>query len=101
MIFKKDNFVFGCIVGLLSPVVGMALFKYYKLQGVSFKDAINFMIHSSDGHRLLSAALSVSLLLNLLLLTLYLNMKKDKTAKGIFASTVLYALMVLLLKTFG
>jgi hypothetical protein len=101
MIFKKDNFLFGCIAGLLAPVIGIILFKYYRLEGSSFSDTLDFMIHQSDGHRLLSAALSISLVLNLLLLTFYLNIKNDKTAKGIFASTVLYAVVILLLKTFG
>jgi hypothetical protein len=101
MIFKKDNFLLGCILGLLAPVIGVVLFKYYKLQGSSFGDMVDYMIHQSDGHRLLSAALSVSIILDLALLTIYLNIKNDKTAKGIFVSTVLYAAVILLLKTFG
>jgi hypothetical protein len=101
MIFKKDNFVFGCITGFIAPILGMVFFKYYKLDGSSFKDAINFMIHQDDGHRLLSAALSVSLLLNALLFTIYINTNRDKTAKGIFATTIFYGAIVLLLKTFG
>jgi len=101
MTFKKDNFWFGCVVGLLAPAIGIIAFKYYKLNGSSFGDAFSFMLHDPDGHRLLSAALSVSLILDLVLLTVFLNMANDKTAKGIFVSTVLYAVIILLLKTFG
>jgi len=101
MIFKKDSFLFGCIIGLLAPVIGIILFKYYKLNGSSLSDTLDFMLHQPDGHRLLSAALSVSLILDLALLTIFLNITKDKTAKGIFVSTVLYAVIILLLKTFG
>ena len=101
MILKKDSFLFGCIIGLLAPVIGVVLFKYFKLQGSSFGDMADYMLHQPDGHRLLSAALSVSLILDLALLTIFLNITKDKTAKGIFVSTVLYAVVILLLKTFG
>ena len=101
MILKKDNFLYGCIIGLLAPVLGLMLFKYAKLQDVSYAETFQFMIHDADGHRFLSAGLSLSIILDLVLLTTYLNMKKDKTAKGIFASTVLYVVIVLLLKTFG
>ena len=101
MIFKKDSILFGCIIGLLAPVLGVVLFKYIKLDGISFKEMFDYMLHLPGGHSLLSAALSVSLVLNLVLLTAYLNMKKDQTSKGIFAITVVYAVVVLLLKKFG
>jgi len=53
------------------------------------------------GHKTLSVALTLSLLLNALLFTIYINSAKDNTAKGIFISTVLYGMVVLLIKTFG
>ena len=54
-----------------------------------------------QGFRTLTVALSLSLLLNALLFTIYINAHKDKTAKGIFATTVVYGLFVLIIKTFG
>lgn len=99
MIFKKDNFVFGCILGFVAPFLGLFLFKYYKFSSETYRDTFDFMTHQ-QGHQVLSAALSVSLLLNAALFTLYINTAKDKTAKGIFATTMLYGLIILLIKTF-
>jgi hypothetical protein len=100
MIFKKDNVVFGCILGLVAPVLGLLVFKNYNFKLESYKDTINFMLHQS-GHQVLSAGLSVALLLNALLFTIYINTNKDKTAIGIFVTTLVYGIIILLLKTFG
>jgi hypothetical protein len=52
------------------------------------------------GYRTLSVALSLSLLLNALLFTIYINSGRDHTAKGIFVTTLIYGLLVLSIKTF-
>ena len=100
MIFKKDNFWLGAIIGLLSPMLGILLFKAVKFSIFTLKETLQFMF-MEPGYRTLSAGLSLSLLLNALFFTLYINAHKDKTAKGIFASTVIYGLFVLIIKTFG
>jgi len=46
-------------------------------------------------------ALSLALLVNAVLFTVYINTRKDKTAKGIFALTCVYGLLVLCIKTFS
>jgi hypothetical protein len=38
---------------------------------------------------------------NAILFTIYINSNIDKTAKGIFVATIIYALIALSLKTFG
>ncbi len=100
MIFKKDNLVFGIILGMIAPVLGIFLFKMYKFGIFSYSETFDFM-RLEPGHRTLSVALTLSLLLNAFLFTMYVNTMKDKTAKGIFISTVLYGMGILLLKTFG
>ncbi len=100
MIFKKDNFLFGCILGFIAPIIGIVLFKYYKFDVFTFKETIDYM-RMEPGHATLSAALTLSLLLNALLFTIYINTSRDNTAKGIFATTVVYALIILSIKTFG
>ncbi len=86
MIFKKDNFLMGIIMGLIAPLLGIVIFKMSKLR-VYFKETFQFMI-LEPGYKTLTVALSLSLLLNALLFTIYINSHKDKTAKGIFATTV-------------
>lgn len=99
MIFKKDNFWLGLIMGILAPIVGLLLLKNYKFGVFSYKETLQY-IFLEPGYKTLSAGLSVSLLLNALLFTLYINAGKDKTAKGIFAFTLVYGLFILLVKTF-
>jgi len=100
MIFKRDDIKLGVILGLIAPLIGILLFKLYKFSVFSFKEVFQFMI-VEPGHKTLSVALSLSLLLNALLFTLYVNSGRDKTAKGIFITTLVYGISVLLLKTFG
>ncbi len=100
MIFKKDNIKLGIVMGFIAPLIGVLLFKLYKFSVFSFKEVLQFMV-VEPGHKTLSVALSLSLLLNALLFTLYVNSGRDKTAKGIFITTLVYGVSVLLLKTFG
>ena len=99
MIFKKDNFVLGLILGILAPGLGLVIFKLTKFDVFSFKETYQFLVYE-PGFRTLSVALSLSLLLNALLFTIYINSGKDNTAKGIFATTLIYGLIVLSIKTF-
>jgi hypothetical protein len=100
MIFKRDDIKLGAAMGLVAPLIGVLLFKLYKFSVFSFKEVFQFML-VEPGHKTLSVALSLSLLLNALLFTLYVNSGRDKTAKGIFITTLVYGVSVLLLKTFG
>ena len=100
MIFKKDNFMLGIVLGLIVPMLGLVIFKVYKFGIFTFKETFQFML-LEPGYKTLSVALSLSLLLNALLFTLYINSAKDATAKGIFATTVVYGLVILLIKIFA
>ncbi len=101
MIFKKDNFLFGAILGFIGPLLGIIAFKMTKFQTYSFADAFNFMLFEETGHRTLSVALSLSLMVNAVLFTIYINSRRDHTAKGIFVLTLVYGLIVLSIKTFS
>ena len=100
MMFKKDNFWMGAIMGLTAPILGIIIFKMNKFKVFSFSETFQYLF-LEPGFKTLTVALSLSLLLNALLFTIYINAHKDKTAKGIFATTVLYGLLVLIVKTFG
>lgn len=99
MILKKDSIALGLILGLFAPLLGIVFFKMYKFSVFSFKETFQFMIYE-PGFKTLSVALSLSLLLNALLFTIYINTNKDNTAKGIFITTLIYGLIVLSIKTF-
>ncbi|MEO7523962.1 MAG: hypothetical protein ABIT58_07690 [Ferruginibacter sp.] len=98
MIVKKDNFIFGMIIGLIAPMLGLLLFKMYKFGVFSFRETFQFMVYE-PGFKTLSVGLSLSLLLSALMFTLYINSGRDKTAKGIFVTTMIYGLFILIVKT--
>ena len=100
MILKKDNFIFGLVMGMLAPLIGFVIFKYQKLSAFSYKEAFQYMIYQ-PGHSLLTVAISLSLLVNAVLFTIYINAHIDNTAKGIFVATLIYGLTALTLKTIG
>ena len=99
MIFKKDHFIFGFILGMVAPILGVVLFKYTKLTALSFYEAMQFMI-LQPGHQLLTLAITLSLMANAILFTIYINAHIDKTAKGIFIATFIYAITAIVLKMF-
>ena len=99
MIFKKDSVLLGLILGGFAPLMGLVIFKMYKFSIFSFKETFQYMT-VEPGFRTLTVALSLSLLLNALLFTIYINSAKDNTAKGIFITTLIYGLIVLSIKTF-
>jgi len=98
MILKKDNFWLGAIIGFISPIVGFAVFKMIKYDRFTLTEVYQWM---TMNHNLITAWISVSLFANALLFTLYVNARIDKTAKGIFVVTVIYAVAALLIKFFG
>jgi hypothetical protein len=98
MIFKKDSFWLGVILGLIAPVIGFFIFKMIKYNNFSLKEMYQWM---TLNHNLITAYISVSLFANAILFTLYVNSRIDKTAKGIFIVTVVYAVAALLIKYFG
>jgi hypothetical protein len=98
MIFKKDNLIFGLILGMIAPLLGLILFKIYKFSVFTFSETFQYM-YLEPGHKTLTAALSLSLLLNAVLFTIYINQRKDNTAKGIFFTTLIYGLFILTVKT--
>lgn len=99
MILKKDNFLIGIVMGIFAPVLGLFLLKIYKFGIFTFSETWQYIM-LEPGYKTLSVGLSVSLLLNALLFTIYINSGKDNTAKGIFVTTLLYGLIVLSIKTF-
>ncbi|MFN6374907.1 MAG: hypothetical protein ACK4YD_07055 [Chitinophagia bacterium] len=97
-ILKKDNFVFGTLIGLIVPVLSFFGYYYWKFSLFSFSDFMNTL----QGNKQLVSALTIPcLLLNIVLFTVYINGQKDKTAKGIFTVSIIYALSALLFKLIG
>lgn len=98
MILKKDNFWLGFIIGLIAPFGGFIIYRYIKLSPLGYFEALQYII-LDPSHRLLTIAMSLCLLANAVLFTLYVNAHIDKTARGIFAATCIYGAIILVIKT--
>ncbi len=95
MILKKDNLQLGLIIGLLAPLLGLVILYYFNFSSVPFADFLDFFIHNS---RLITSLGSLCLLANVIFFTIYINIQRDSTAKGIFLTTLVYGIVILLLK---
>lgn len=95
MILKKDNLKLGLILGLFGPVIGLVVIYYFKFSSVSFTEFFDLFINTN---RLITSIGSLSLLANVVLFTLYINTHRDHTAKGIFMITLIYGIIILVLK---
>lgn len=95
MILKKDNLKLGLVLGLIGPILGLFVIYLIKFPSHKFAEFLDYFINDS---KLITSVGSLSLLANVVTFTLYLNTHKDKTAKGIFAMTLIYGIGILVLK---
>jgi hypothetical protein len=95
MIFKKDNFIFGLVLGFVAPMIGFLIYKLVKFKALSLSEMFQWLKLNPN---LITVFISVSLLANAILFTIYINGSRDKTAKGIFIMTMIYAVIALAFK---
>ena len=95
MLFKKVNFVFGLTLGLIAPLFGFILYKYIKYRSFTLAEMFQWLKLNPN---LITVFISVSLFANAALFTIYINGHRDKTAKGIFVLTIIYAVAAMLFK---
>lgn len=93
----KDNYILGVVIGLALPFLGFYLFYEWKFSVFYFDEFSNLLIQQKS---ILSAMISVSLLLNAGALTFFFQKHADKTAKGIFFTTCIYAIIAIACKWF-
>jgi hypothetical protein len=93
---KRDSLQLGLVLGFVAPILSLGIYylvKFYPL--FSLKDFFSFL----GTEKTQITAVSVPcLVLNIALFTVYINSHRDKTARGIFVVTLIYAIAALLLK---
>lgn len=97
MIFKRDSLRLGLVLGLLGPILGLVIIYFFKedFSSLSFTEYLDFFFNTN---RLITSIGSLSLLVNVVLFTIYINTQRDQTAKGIFLVTLIYGIGILILK---
>jgi hypothetical protein len=91
----RDNFKLGVAIGLLAPLLGIVGFYFLRAYPLNFFEYIELM---GMEKKYLTSAVTFSLLANAIFFTIFINARKDKTAKGIFIVTVIYAIGAIILK---
>jgi hypothetical protein len=95
---KRNSLLFGIILGLIAPLIGMLGYYFWKFYPTySIGAFINIVLAEKT---LLSAISTFALFANVVLLTIYLNTRKDQTAKGIFIISCVYAIAAIVIKLF-
>ena len=92
---KKDNLRLGIVLGFLAPLISLTIYYFVKFSSYSVGDMFTAM---AENKKLITAIMVPCLVANISLVTIYINTRRDKTAKGIFAITLIYAIAALLLK---
>lgn len=93
--FKKDNIKFGLLLGFLAPLISMVIYYFIRFSMFSVSDVLDLMVREKNQ---ITAVTIPCLVLNIALFTFYVNTQRDKTAKGIFVITLVYAISALLVK---
>lgn len=96
MIFKKDNLRLGLVLGLVAPILSLAIYYFVKFYPTFSVHDFFFFLRTNKPQ--ITAVSVPCLILNIALFTVYINSHRDSTAKGIFAATILYAIVALLFK---
>ena len=91
----KDNIKYGIVLGFLVPFIGMIGFYYWKFSVYSFKVFAQYLLIDK---KILTSMVTFSLVANAAIFTLFINTDRDHTAKGIFISTCIWAIAVIILK---
>lgn len=97
-ILKRDNLKLGLVLGLLMPVIGVFVYYLWQFHSFSFKE---FWYVLRSQKNLITSLAVICLFLNVLLFTIYINTRRDQTAKGIFAITVVFGLAAFIFKIWG
>jgi hypothetical protein len=93
----KDNYIVGVMVGLLMPFLGFFIFYEWKFNAFGLDEFLDLLNRQKS---ILSAMISISLLINGVVLTIFFQKQKDKIAKGIFFTTCIYAVIAIACKWF-
>ena len=96
-ILKKDNLKLGLVLGLVGPVLGLIIVYFLKFSSYGFLEFLDYFFNTRG---LITSIGALCLLANAVLFTIYINTHRDNTAKGIFVTTVVYGIAILIIKVF-
>ena len=96
-ILKRDNLKLGLVLGLVGPVLGLVIVYFLKFSAYGFLEFLDYFFNTRG---LITSVGALCLLANAVLFTIYINTHRDNTAKGIFVTTLVYGIAILIIKVF-
>ena len=95
---KKDSLRWGIVLGFLAPVLGMFIYYLVQFRMFTLREFFQVLFYQKA---LLTGIVSISLIANAVVFTYYINTRRDRTSRGIFIATCIYAIAALLYKMFA
>ena len=92
---KRNVPFLGLIIGLLTPVLGLGIVYLILFRTGGFDDFWRLMVYNHDKA---AFVISLAVLANIAPFIYYTNKRYDLTARGILIATMLYAVLMILLK---
>ncbi|MBS1588689.1 MAG: hypothetical protein JST52_03655 [Bacteroidetes bacterium] len=92
---KRNVPIFGLLIGIIFPILGMLVVYLINSAGASFPEFLHAL---ASKHKEAAAVLSLSLVANAIPFIYYTNKRLDLTARGILIATMIYAVLIVLLK---
>lgn len=93
---KRNVPIFGFFIGLLLPILG--LFIVYLIMGGYSNGMMDFFRGMFRSRSEAALYLTLALLINIIPFIFYTNKRLDLTARGILVATVLYGVLIVLIK---
>lgn len=94
MVSRYNNIRLGAVLGLLAPLLALALIYIVAFRGMSFGEFLELL----TSRRKLSSMISLSVIPNLLLFFIFIWLNYLYSARGVLASTFVVALIVVITK---
>lgn len=92
---KRNVPLLGFLIGAILPIIGIFIVYLILFRSIGFPDFVKDMIHMPTQA---TKVISLGILINILPFIFYTNKRLDLTARGIFVATMLYAVVMLLIK---
>ncbi|TDH28008.1 hypothetical protein EXU57_05970 [Segetibacter sp. 3557_3] len=92
---RRDSLRLGLALGLIAPVAGMLIYYLFQFRMFTLEEFFRVMFTQKT---LLTGIISISLIANAVVFTIFINKRHDRTARGIFIATCIYAIVSLLIK---
>jgi len=90
----KDNLLTGLLIGIASPLLAFSMYAKIKFP----EESVESIYHHVKSLGIVSAVLSMSVFVNLLVFFLFIWSHAERSARGVLVATFIYAFAVVILK---